>query len=216
MEIVTPGAANLGLFVSAALVLLLIPGPAVLYIVGRSVEQGRLAGFVSDLGIHTATLVNVAAASLGLSAVIASSALAFDIVKYAGAAYLIWLGLKKIFGHAEDPEIASGFESRGYGRLFRDGFIVNLLNPKTAVFFLAFLPQFVDASRGHIAMQIAFLGLLFTAIGLVTDGCYAIAAGTAGNWLRRSRGYLKVERYVSGVLFIGLGLTAAFAGNQRK
>lgn len=216
MELVTPGAANLGLFISAALVLLLVPGPAVLYIVGRSVEQGRLAGFVSDLGIHTATLVNVVAAALGLSAVIASSALAFDIVKYAGAAYLIWLGLKKIFGRAEAPDVAITFESRGYGRLFRDGFIVNLLNPKTAIFFLAFLPQFVDASRGHIATQIAFLGLLFTAIGMVTDGCYAIAAGTAGNWLRRSHGYLKVERYVSGILFIGLGLTAAFAGNQRK
>jgi threonine/homoserine/homoserine lactone efflux protein len=216
MEIVTPGATNLGLFVSAALVLLLIPGPAVLYIVGRSMEQGRLAGFVSDLGIHTATLVNVAAASLGLSAIIASSALAFDVVKYAGAAYLIWLGTKKIFGRPAEGDIPTTFERRAYGRLFRDGFIVNLLNPKTAIFFLAFLPQFVEASRGHIAMQIAFLGLLFTALGLVTDGCYALAAGTAGNWLRRSRGFLKVERYVSGVLFIGLGLTAAFAGNQRK
>ena len=104
MEIVTPGAANLGLFISAALVLLLIPGPAVLYIIGRSVEQGRLAGFVSDLGIHTATLVHVAAATLGLSAVLASSALAFSVVKYAGAAYLIWLGLKKIFGRVEAPD----------------------------------------------------------------------------------------------------------------
>ena len=103
-----------------------------------------------------------------------------------------------------------------YGRLFRDGFIVNLLNPKTALFFLAFLPQFVEVSRGHVAMQIAVLGLLFTALGFVTDGCYALAAGTAGNWLKRSRGYLGFERYVSGVLFIGLGLTAAFAGKQKK
>ena len=107
MEIVTPGAANLGLFIGAALVLLLVPGPAVLYIVARSVEQGRLAGFVSDLGIHTATLVHVAAAALGLSALLASSALAFSVVKYAGAAYLIWLGLKKIFGRAELPGPAS-------------------------------------------------------------------------------------------------------------
>ena len=103
MEIVIPGAANLGLFISAALVLLLIPGPAVLYVVARSVQQGRLAGFVSDLGIHAATLVHVLAAALGLSALLASSALAFGIVKYAGAAYLIWLGLKKIFGR---PEVA--------------------------------------------------------------------------------------------------------------
>jgi threonine/homoserine/homoserine lactone efflux protein len=216
MEIVVPAAANLGLFISAALVLLLIPGPAVLYIVARSLEQGRLAGFVSDLGIHTATLVHVAAAALGLSAVLASSALAFSVVKYAGAAYLIWLGLKKIFGGSEAPDVDVVLPGDGYRRLFRDGFVVNLLNPKTALFFFAFLPQFVDVGRGHVAMQIAFLGLLFTALGFMTDGCYALAAGTAGGWLKRSRGYLRFERYVSGVLLVGLGLTAAFAGNQKK
>ncbi len=215
MEIVTPGAANLSLFFGAALVLLVVPGPAVLYIVARSVEQGRLAGFVSDLGIHSATLVHVAAATLGLSALLASSALAFSIVKYAGAAYLIWLGIKKIFGRAELPEAGEQAKAYGYGRLFRDGFIVNLLNPKTALFFLAFLPQFVEVERGHVAMQIAILGLLFTALGFVTDGCYALAAGTAGGWLKRSRGYLKFERYVSGVLFIGLGVSAALAGNRK-
>ena len=216
MEIVTPGAANLGLFISAALVLLLIPGPAVLYIFARSVEQGRLAGLVSILGIHTATLVHVAAAALGLSAVLASSALAFSVIKYAGAAYLIWLGLKKIFGRTEAPDVNVALRAHGHARLFRDGFIVNLLNPKTALFFLAFLPQFVEVERGHVAMQVAFLGLLFTVLCIITDGCYALAAGTMGNWLKRSRGYLEFERYVSGVLFIGLGLTAAFAGNQKK
>lgn len=217
MEIVTPGITNIGLFVGAALVMLLVPGPAVLYIIGRSVEQGRLAGFVSDLGIHTATLVHVAAATLGLSAIIASSALAFSVVKYAGAAYLIWLGLKKIFSDAEEPDVDGlTLGSRGYARLFRDGFIVNLLNPKTALFFLAFLPQFVDVGRGHIATQVAFLGLLLTFIGLMTDGCYALAAGTAGNWMRRSRAFLRIERYVSGALLIGLGMTAAFAGSHRK
>ena len=216
MELVTPGAANVGLFVGAALVLLLIPGPAVLYIVGRSVEHGRRAGLVSIGGIHAATLVHVAAAALGLSAVLASSALAFGVVKYAGAAYLIWLGLRKIFGRSEAAEVAAASRDRGHARLFRDGFVVNLLNPKTAIFFLAFLPQFVEPGRGHVAMQVAVLGLLFTALGFITDSCYALAAGTAGNWLKRSRGYLAFERYVSGVLFIGLGLTAAFAGNQRK
>ena len=144
MELVTPGAANVGLFVGAALVLLLIPGPAVLYIVGRSVEHGRRAGLVSIGGIHTATLVHVAAAALGLSAVLASSALAFGVVKYAGAAYLIWLGLRKIFGRSEAAEVAAASRDRGHARLFRDGFVVNLLNPKTAIFFLAFLPQFVS------------------------------------------------------------------------
>jgi threonine/homoserine/homoserine lactone efflux protein len=216
MEIVIPGAANIGLFATAALVLLVIPGPAVLYIVARSIEQGRLAGFVSDLGIHAATLVHVAAAAFGLSAILASSSVAFSAVKYAGAAYLIWLGLRKIFGRAEAPDQPTIVRETRYARLFRDGFIVNLLNPKTALFFLAFLPQFVEVSRGHVAMQIAFLGLLFTALGFVTDGCYALAAGTAGNWIKQSRAYLRFERYVTGGLLIGLGLTAAFAGNQKK
>src|SRR5262245_61611757 len=216
MEIVTPGATNLALFISAALVMLLIPGPAVLFIVARSLEQGKLAGFVSDLGIHTATLLHVLAAALGLSALRASSALAFTVVKYAGAAYLIWLGLKKIFGSTEAADIRAGSQAYSYRRLFRDGFIINLLNPKTALFFLAFLPQFVEVSRGHVAMQIAFLGLTFALLGFVTDGCYAIAAGTAGNWIKQNRSYLRFERYISGTVFIGLGLTAAFTGNGKK
>jgi threonine/homoserine/homoserine lactone efflux protein len=215
MDIVLPSAANLWLFTAAALALLLVPGPAVLYIVARSVEQGRLAGFVSDLGIHSATLVHVAAAALGLSAILASSALAFGIIKYAGAGYLIWIGLKKLFGPAQ-PVGDIDVPRVGYWRLFRDGFVVNLLNPKTALFFLAFLPQFVEVGRGHVAMQIAMLGLLFTGLGFVTDGCYALAAGTVGQWLKRSRAYLGFERYVSGIVFIGLGLSAAFAGNNRK
>jgi threonine/homoserine/homoserine lactone efflux protein len=216
MEIVIPGATNIGLFVGAALVLLLVPGPAVLYIVARSMAQGRIAGFVSDLGIHSATLVHVLAAALGLSALLASSALAFSIVKYAGAAYLIWLGLKKIFGRADEVDADGNLPRHSHARLFRDGFIVNLLNPKTALFFLAFLPQFVEPERGHLVPQVVFLGLVFGVLGFITDGCYALLASTAGKWLRQSRRYLEVERYVSGTLFIGLGLTAAFAGSQKK
>ncbi|WP_090709377.1 MULTISPECIES: LysE family translocator [unclassified Beijerinckia] len=214
MEIVVPGATNLGLFLSAAFVLLIIPGPAVLYIIGRSLTQGRGAGLVSILGVHTATLVHVAAAALGLSAILAASALAFSIVKYAGAAYLIWLGLKKIFGRDEAGTAAAPVH--GHGRLFRDGFVVNLLNPKTALFFLAFLPQFVEPERGHVAMQMAVLGFLFTGLGLITDTCYALAAGSARHWLKGNGTFLKSERYITGTLFIGLGLTAAFAGNQKK
>ena len=160
-----PGPPRSGLFVGAALVLLLIPGPVVLYIVGRSVEHGRRAGLVSIGGIHAATLVHVAAAALGLSAVLASSALAFGVVKYAGAAYLIWHGLRKIFGRGEAAEAPPRAGNAAMRRLFRDGFVVNLLNPKTAIFFLAFLPQFVEPGRGHVAMQVAVLGLLFTALG---------------------------------------------------
>jgi len=216
MDLVIPSAANLGLFTGAALALLLVPGPAVLYIFARSVEQGRTAGLVSILGIHTATLVHVAAAALGLSALLASSALVFSVVKYAGAAYLIWIGLRKLFAPSHAPDTEDMPPARSRARLFREGFIVNLLNPKTALFFLAFLPQFVEIERGHVAMQIAFLGVLLTAMGIVTDSSYALAAGTAGNWLKQSPGYLKTERWVSGFVFIGLGLTAAFAGNNKK
>ena len=216
MGFVLPGATTLGLFVAAALTLLLIPGPAVLYIVSRSVEQGRLAGFVSDLGIHTATLVHVVAASLGLSALLMSSALAFAVVKYLGAAYLIWLGLRKLFGSNGAPAEEPASRRLSHLRLYRDGFIVNLLNPKTALFFLAFLPQFVEVGRGHVAMQVAFFGLLFAGLGLLTDGCYAMAAGTAGNWIKRNRGYLRFERYVSGTVLVGLGLTTALAGHGKK
>ena len=168
MHIVTPGLGNLELFAGAALAQLLIPGPAVLYIVGRSVEQGRAAGLVSVLGIHAATVLHVIAAAGGRSAVIAASALAFSIVKYAGAAYLIWLGLRKILSR---PAAAEGPapNHHGHARLFRDGFVVNLLNPKTALFFLAFLPQFVAGERGHVAQQVILLGLTFIALCAITD-----------------------------------------------
>ena len=217
MDLVFPSPASLGLFVGAALALLLVPGPAVLYLVGRSIEHGRRAGLLSVLGIQAATLVHVAAAVLGLSALLASSALAFNLVKMAGAAYLIWLGLQKLAGRAAMVAVAEkSLAAPKHARLVRDGFIVNLLNPKTAIFFLAFLPQFVDAGRGHVASQIAVLGVLLAALGLLTDSAYALAAGSVGAWLKHSAVYASVERYVSGVLLIGLGLTAAFAGNQRK
>src|SRR6266446_2593139 len=208
MDIVIPNATSIGVFSLAAVLLLLTPGPAVLYIVARSVEQGRIAGLASVCGITTGTLVHVLAAALGLSALLASSALAFAVVKYAGAGYLIYIGVRRILNRTDTPAAQIELPRRSLGRLYRDGFIVNLLNPKTALFFLAFLPQFVDVSRGHVVAQIVFLGLLFTGLGFISDGCYALAASAAGNWLRQSRAYLNFERYVSGVIFIGLGLTA--------
>jgi threonine/homoserine/homoserine lactone efflux protein len=152
---------------------------------------------------------------LGLSVLVLSSALAFNIVKYAGAAYLIWLGFRKLFGPAETVGLNGELQRYSHARLFRDGFLVNLLNPKTALFFLAFLPQFVDVSRGHVAMQITILGLMLAVLGVCTDSAYALLAGTVGDWLKRSRGYVKFERYGSGVLFIGLGVTAALSGSKK-
>jgi threonine/homoserine/homoserine lactone efflux protein len=193
--------------------LLVIPGPAVLYVVARSIHQGRRAGLASVLGIHVGTLVHIAAATAGLSALIASSAVAFTVVKVAGAVYLVGLGLSTLFSRSADTELALGGE-RNLRRAFAQGIVVNVLNPKTALFFLAFLPQFVDRNADHPALQIAFLGLLFAALGLVTDSLWAVAAGTAGGVLRRSRRFLRVQRYVTGSVYVGLGVATALAGGS--
>src|ERR1700735_467748 len=215
MDIVIPNGTSIGVFCVAAILLLLTPGPAVLYIVARSVEQGRIAGLASVCGITTGTLVHVLAAALGLSALLASSALAFAVVKYAGAGYLIYIGARRILSRPDTPAAQIELPPRSLGRLYRDGFVVNLLNPKTALFFLAFLPQFVDPSRGAVALQIAFLGVMFAGMGFLSDSAYALAAGTAGQWVKRNSHYLRWERYVTGTVFIGLGVTAAFAGGGK-
>jgi threonine/homoserine/homoserine lactone efflux protein len=211
---VIPDPSTLGLFVAAALALLLVPGPAVLYIVARSVEQGRSAGLVSVLGVHLGSLVHVAAAAVGLSSLLVSSALAFSVVKYAGAAYLVYLGVRALISRDEPGEVE--VRAAPLRTLLRQGAVVNVLNPKTALFFLAFLPQFVDPDAGYVALQLVFFGLVFVMLGLVTDSLYALAAGTAGNWLRSSRGFAGVRRWVSGTVFIGLGLATALAGSRQK
>jgi threonine/homoserine/homoserine lactone efflux protein len=210
-----PEPSTIALFVVAAVALLVTPGPAVLYIVARSVEQGRWAGLVSALGVHVGTLVHVAAAALGLSALLVSSALAFNVVKYLGAVYLVYLGLRRLLAPAAAAESAAA-PPRTLRRLFAQGIVVNILNPKTALFFLAFLPQFVDPARGQVGGQILVLGLLFVVLGVVSDGLYAVLAGAAGGWLKRDGRVLRAERYVTGSVFVGLGLTAAFAGDGRK
>jgi threonine/homoserine/homoserine lactone efflux protein len=198
-----------GLFIVASLVLLLTPGPAVLFIVARSVAQGRSAGLVSVLGIHLGTIVHIVAAAVGLSALLVSSALAFAIVKYLGAAYLIWMGIRTLL--AKDPEpAAAAVPSERLARVFRDGFVVNLFNPKTAIFFLAFLPQFVDPARA-VHWQILVLGLTFMGLGVLSDGMFALVAGAAGDFLRRNRRFLRLQRWFAGTSFIGLGITAALA-----
>ena len=211
--IVAPG--RLALFAVAALALLVVPGPAVLYIVTRSIHQGKRAGLVSVLGIHLGTLVHITAATAGLSALLVSSASAFTAVKLAGAAYLIGLGLWTLFSKSSDSEIALGGERR-LRRVFAQGVVVNVLNPKTALFFLAFLPQFVDPDHGQATLQIALLGLTFAALGMVTDSVWAVGAGAAGDVLRRSRRFAHVQRYLSGTVFVGLGVVTALAGSGRE
>ena len=207
---IMPDPALWGLFVMASVALLVTPGPAVLYIIARSVEQGRAAGLVSVLGIHLGTIVHIVAAAVGLSALVVSSALAFAVVKYLGAAYLIWIGIRTLMAKIPDAE-APTVPAEPLQRVFRDGFVVNLFNPKTAIFFLAFLPQFVDPARGALHWQILILGVTFMGLGIISDGMFALAAGTAGDFLRRNRRFLRFQRWFAGVSFIGLGITAALA-----
>jgi threonine/homoserine/homoserine lactone efflux protein len=211
---IDPGA--LAVFVAAALALLLVPGPAVLYIVARSVHQGRAAGLASVLGIHVGTLVHILAATVGLSAIVVSSATAFTVVKLVGAAYLVYLGLRTLLRGDGAVESAPAGPTRGRRRDFAEGLVVNVLNPKTALFFLAFLPQFVDPEAGRLALQILVLGFVFLLLGLVTDSLWAIAAGTAGGWLRGHRGFVRSQRYVSGSVYLGLGVVTALTGPHRS
>ena len=210
-----PDPSRLALFVGAALLLLVVPGPSVLYIVTQSVSHGRRAGIVSVAGITTGTLVHIAAATVGLSALLASSALAFDVVKYLGAAYLIAVGIRRLAGWEREAG-PQARDTRDLGRLYRQGIVVNTLNPKTALFFLAFLPQFVDPGRGTPWLQILALGLLFAALGFCSDGVWALVAGTLGDRLRRSRRFPAVQRYVSGSVFVGLGAVAALTAPVKQ
>ena len=209
-----PPVTSLPGFVAAALVVLLIPGPGVLYIVARSLSQGRRAGLVSVLGLSAGALVHVAAATAGLSAILLASATAFGIVKGLGAGYLIYLGVRTIL--ARHPAAGSLATSpRSLRRIFRDGVLVSVFNPKIAVFFLAFLPQFVEPNRGPVAQQVLLLGLLYVALALVTDGTYAILAGSVRRWFGAQVMQGPMPRYASGVVYIGLGVSTALTGRRR-
>ena len=205
-----PALSTLAVFCAAGLALIVVPGPAVTYIVTQSIDKGRRAGLVSALGIATGGLVHVTAAVVGLSALIASSASAFTVVKLVGAAYLVVLGVRRLFSRDDDPPEQSP-EPAEHSRLFVQGVVVNILNPKTALFFLAFLPQFVDPNRGSVALQAGILGAIFVAMAVVSDSTYAIAAAALSDRLRNSLRARRIQRWVSGTIFVALGATAAFA-----
>jgi threonine/homoserine/homoserine lactone efflux protein len=213
-----PSPSTLLVYAVTAVIVLLVPGPAVIYIVSQSVRQGRRAGIASVLGIHTGTLVQVVAAVLGASWLLVSSALAFSVVKYLGAAYLVYLGVRRLLGKDEQLAVEPGAEARPKrpARLFYQGVLVNVLNPKLALFFLAFLPQFVDRARGAVPMQVATFGVAFVLLGLCTDTSCALVAGTVGPWLRQHVRLLRGERYVVGSAFVGLGVAAAFSSAERS
>ena len=210
-----PDPATLLVFAGAALALIVIPGPAVLYILAQSVEHGRRAGVVSAAGVATGGLVHITAAAIGISALVVSSAVAFSIVKYVGAAYLIYLGIRRLLdrrGADDEPGVPREAEP---WRIFRRGVLVNVLNPKTALFFLAFLPQFVDPGRGPVLAQILVLGALFVLLALLSDSLYALGAGALAAWVRRRRGVARdAGRYAAAAVYLGLGTATALASRQ--
>ena len=202
-------------FAAAAVALVAIPGPNLIYIATRSLSQGQRAGLTSALGVEAGTLVHVAAAAAGLSALIASSATAFIVVKYLGAAYLLYLGARALMSR-QSAELSADRVAAPLRRVFAEGMLVNLLNPKVALFFLAFLPQFIDPSRAGAAIQTLALGTVFFAIALVMDLLYVVAAGALGRWLRGRSGFARRQSHVTGVIYIALGGLAALAGGPTR
>ena len=210
-----PSLGTYALFIVTALALLAIPGPAVLYVVGRSIDQGRTAGLASVLGITTGTIVHITAATVGLSSLILASKVAFDAVRYVGAAYLILLGVRRLLTRGQEEAVGAR-PPRTLRRLYSQGLVVNLLNPKTIVFIFAFIPQFVDVGAGHVWLQILLLGLTFAGLGLMSDSLYAIVAGTVADRLRGTPLVARVERWFGGTVLIGLGVASALVAPNRK
>jgi threonine/homoserine/homoserine lactone efflux protein len=195
-------------FLATALVLLAIPGPAVLYVVTRSIEMGRAGGFASVAGIATGTVVHVALATGGLSSLILASKVAFDGVKYVGAAYLVLLGVRRLLTRSVEAEPEQAVP-RTRRRAYTQGVVVNLTNPKTIVFIFAFIPQFVDPNARHVWLQVLVFGLTFAVLGFLSDNLYALAAGTIADRLRGGRALARFQRWFGGSILIGLGIAAA-------
>jgi threonine/homoserine/homoserine lactone efflux protein len=198
-------------FLVASFILAVTPGPGVLYIVTRSITQGRQAGLASVAGVALGNLGNVIGASLGLAVLFAVSSLAFSIVKYTGAAYLIYLGIQAI-RTTTVSNVAPAMTPDSSLTIFRDGFVVALLNPKTALFFAAFLPQFINTDASPL--QSIVLGTLFVSVAAATDTLYALTASVIAPTLAKACGLRRSGRYLSGGIFIGLGLLTALSTNR--
>ena len=210
-----PSASTYAIFIATALALLAIPGPAVLYVVSRSIDQGRSAGLASVAGITTGTIVHVTLATVGLSSLVLASKVAFDAVRYVGAAYLIVLGVRRLLSRRVEDDLESR-PPRTRRDLYTQGVIVNLLNPKTIVFIFAFIPQFVDVNAGHVWLQVLLLGLTFAVLGFASDSLYAAVAGTVADRLRGTPLIARVERWFGGTVLIGLGVAAALVAPHRS
>ena len=203
------GIHDFGVFVGACIVLTLTPGPDTLYILGRSIAQGRKAGLASLLGIACGAMVHTFAAAFGLSAVLAASASAFLIVKFAGAAYLIYLGLRMLFSRSSQTAIPESFSSKGFHAVFRQGFLTNLLNPKVALFYLAFVPQFITAGSPSKFAAFVVLGFSFIAVGTVWCLTLVRFAALIGDRLSTNPTVSERMNRAAGALFVGLGVRLA-------
>ncbi|OPY69096.1 MAG: Leucine efflux protein [Syntrophorhabdaceae bacterium PtaU1.Bin034] len=204
------------LFCATSLALVITPGPNQIYIITRSTSQGRRAGFISVLGVGSGTLVHIVAASLGLSALLISSALAFSIVKYSGAVYLIYLGIRTCLSRSDDPQTTTPAALCNGWQVFLQGMLTNVLNPKLALFFLAFLPQFIDRSLGHVAEQMLMLGLILIAIGFGIDLIVVFLASSVGDWLRQKTKLRRTQKWIAGGVYISLGVGTALTGAAKK
>ncbi|SMD38095.1 Threonine/homoserine/homoserine lactone efflux protein [Reichenbachiella faecimaris] len=200
-----PSPENILLFITAATILIVVPGPAVLYIMMKSMEQGYKAGLVSVLGVGLGAMIHVIAAAVGISALLVASATAFSILKYGGAIYLIYLGIKKLTDKVT-PIVSIQAEKKSLSKIFYEGIIVNTLSPKSAIFFFAFLPQFINADRGGTTSQILFLGLVFLVIAFVSDMCYVLLSGKIVKYFKSSIRFINIQKYLSATIYITLGL----------
>lgn len=203
-----PSLSTYAVFIATGMALLIVPGPAVLYVVTRSIEMGRAGGLASVAGITTGTVAYVSLAAAGLSSILLASMAAFDAVRWAGAAYLFLLGFRRLLGRGPD-DTQEEAAPRTRRRAYVQGIVVNLTNPKTIVFVFAFLPQFVDPHARRAWLQVLVLGLSFTVLGFLSDGAYALAAGTVAERLRGSRRLARVQRSFAGGVLVGLGVLAA-------
>lgn len=201
---------DIGLFLIATITLNVTPGPDTLYVLARSIGQGRMAGVVSVLGGSVGRLIHTFATAFGLSALLMASDAAYGFVKYLGALYLIYLGVRMLLSKGAG-EAKTQMTPRSLGVIFRQGVATNVLNPTVALFFVAFLPQFTDSTRGPIAWQIIFLGLIFTLSATLWSLTVALLAGFLGNWLGEHPKFYRTQRWITGSIFIALGARLALA-----
>jgi len=205
---------NFWMFALTGLLLNLTPGNDMLYVIARSSGQGTKAGIISALGIGAGCILHILAAVIGLSALIAQSALAFDIIKYIGAAYLVYLGARSVLSKRQSVKIDKNLQRLSYKKIFWQGFITNVLNPKVALFFLAFLPQFINIDKSNTSLQILFLGTWFDIVGTLVNILVALLFGKIGAWLSKSPAFIQWQERITGVILIGLGIKVALSSKK--